>query len=484
LIKCAEISGGRGLAGLYVIATIVVLGGYAALGKGFAYLGIPPFYVAEGLLVLGLVAAVATLRSWSVFGLVVLAWLGLTLVHLAASFPAHGMLAARDAAATGYALFAVFMAGVLRAQPDLMKPILRALGSFALLYPLVALLLVLLTQYGGDRLPRVLGSPVPLLHVKAGDAGVLLCIAVAACVAIHRRVSTPMAALLVLTLLIFALLARASFLSFAAGMAVFLIATCNVLRVWREVFRVVAVATVVMLALHYSDAWLVTERHGRSIEQRVSPTAVVYKFEGVLIGVLGENWRGGETASALGAHLKLHDSNESEQQRITSSTVAWRLSWWRTITEKTLTGERWYRGRGLGVNLADEDGFQVTSDGSLRSPHNIFMSHLAWTGLPGVLMFVAVLGVWVYTVAGATWHAAKTGRRDWQLLLAVALAGWSAALVNACFDVYLEGPMGAVWFWSLSGVGLAAASLARDWRHPPLLDDRCEPRNSRTPPRA
>ncbi len=31
---------------------------------------------------------------------------------------------------------------------------------------------------------------------------------------------------------------------------------------------------------------------------------------------------------------------------------------------------------------------------------------------------------------------------------------WVAFNVNAAFDVYLEGPQGGIWFWSMFGVGL------------------------------
>ncbi len=35
-------------------------------------------------------------------------------------------------------------------------------------------------------------------------------------------------------------------------------------------------------------------------------------------------------------------------------------------------------------------------------------------------------------------------------------------MVNATFDVYLEGPMGALWYWTVFGIGIAAAQIYRD----------------------
>ena len=49
-------------------------------------------------------------------------------------------------------------------------------------------------------------------------------------------------------------------------------------------------------------------------------------------------------------------------------------------------------------------------------------------------------------------------RRDdaWYGVFLFLMAYFIAALVNASFDVYLEGPMGGIWFWCLYGIGLAA----------------------------
>jgi hypothetical protein len=45
-------------------------------------------------------------------------------------------------------------------------------------------------------------------------------------------------------------------------------------------------------------------------------------------------------------------------------------------------------------------------------------------------MFIASVGVWL-------------------------LAIWLAMMTNTSFDVYLEGPQGGIWFWSVVGFALA-----------------------------
>jgi hypothetical protein len=60
-------------------------------------------------------------------------------------------------------------------------------------------------------------------------------------------------------------------------------------------------------------------------------------------------------------------------------------------------------------------------------------------------------------------------------MLIVILAYWLAMLVNASFDVYLEGPQGGIWFWSVFGLGLAAARLSADAGNDSGGEDSAEP---------
>ena len=61
------------------------------------------------------------------------------------------------------------------------------------------------------------------------------------------------------------------------------------------------------------------------------------------------------------------------------STKKWRVDWWNKIEQYSLYGPYRWTGKGFGVNLAEDDGFQVLTDNSLRSPHNAHMNILrAW----------------------------------------------------------------------------------------------------------
>jgi hypothetical protein len=136
-----------------------------------------------------------------------------------------------------------------------------------------------------------------------------------------------------------------------------------------------------------------------------------------------------------------------------------RLAWWGKIVDYTVFGKNFWSGKGFGVNLADDDGFQSTSDHSLRSPHNSEMTVLARMGVPGLLLWVLLQGAFGIGLLRAALAHRRAG--DWQL---AALSGWIfaywvAMLVDTSFDPYLEGPQGGIWFWVIFGLGLVVMSL-------------------------
>ena len=66
------------------------------------------------------------------------------------------------------------------------------------------------------------------------------------------------------------------------------------------------------------------------------------------------------------------------------NTKQWRLEWWATIVDYTIYGDYFWEGKGFGINLADDDGFQVNlEDHSLRSPHNGHLTILRGRASPG-----------------------------------------------------------------------------------------------------
>ena len=144
------------------------------------------------------------------------------------------------------------------------------------------------------------------------------------------------------------------------------------------------------------------------------------------------------------------------------ATKEWRLEWWSDIFDYTLCGKYFWTGKGFGINLADDDGYQVEEDNTLRNPHNGHLGMLARAGVPGLLLWVLVQGSWAVGVFAAYRRSVRLGQERWTQLFFVLLAYWIAFMINTSFDVYLEGPMGGVWYWSVYGVGLGALAVHRE----------------------
>jgi hypothetical protein len=144
-------------------------------------------------------------------------------------------------------------------------------------------------------------------------------------------------------------------------------------------------------------------------------------------------------------------------------TRRWRLAWWDTIIDYTVDGPYFWTGKGFGINLADDDGFQVGdvgTDSTLRAPHNGHIEILARMGVPGIVLWFLLNAVWLLAVLTALVQARRVRDDRRAGILAWLVVLWGAALVNASFDVYLEGPHGGIWFWAVVGLGIALARQA------------------------
>jgi hypothetical protein len=123
--------------------------------------------------------------------------------------------------------------------------------------------------------------------------------------------------------------------------------------------------------------------------------------------------------------------------------VVWRLVWWAKIIDYSFSSPKFFIGKGLGMNLATDDDI-ITLDDSLRSPHNF---HLNIMSRFGVLLFM----IWTYFLIQLLKPLFKKQLQGKRLLIGCILL---AFLLNASFDVFLEGPMGAFPFWTWMGLYL------------------------------
>jgi hypothetical protein len=417
-----------------VALVTVLLTGYAFCGRGFAYLGRPPIYVGEIALVLACIIGLTagtfrpTVRAAGLPLLVFMAWSALRTVP---GIVTYGLDALRDAAVWGYALFALALAGALVRLGDV-RGFIR--WYRVLLTPLLVWFFLLgLVRAFNPHFEFPAGpAGVPLVVLKPGDTAVHLSgIAAFLALRLHRLPCErpprtwlrdwQLWALWTGCFLLHGSQNRGGLLGLLTSL-LFLSALLHK-GTWTKPAALLAIVVAAFTAFEFEIP--------AGLQRKATPEQIV------------ENLR-----SVAG----------SDDPRL-EGTRRWRLQWWRTILGYTVQGEYFWIGKGFGSNLADEDGFQVTRDRSLRSPHNGHLTILARTGVPGFVLWWTFLTAHGIMLVRSARQAKDNGDTIRSKLFLWLLTYSIAATINAASDVYLEGPQGGIWFWCLIGVARALFSL-------------------------
>jgi O-antigen ligase len=105
----------------------------------------------------------------------------------------------------------------------------------------------------------------------------------------------------------------------------------------------------------------------------------------------------------------------------------------------------------VNYGLWGDDSFNV------RSPHSIFFTMFGRLGFAGLLALLALSSAMVGEILEVTRNIRQDRRRLGRADLAA--LGWLSVawvvFISSWFGVVLEGPMGAVIFWSALGIGNA-----------------------------
>jgi O-Antigen ligase len=143
---------------------------------------------------------------------------------------------------------------------------------------------------------------------------------------------------------------------------------------------------------------------------------------------------------------------EREEQGYLSDNNRFRIVWWMEVA-KEVADKAPLTGLGFGHDLSrnflrayDQD---LGESFSARSPHSIVFTALGRMGVIGLVSFIAIAGSMVLATMRAIRKPGGEGTE--------ALGWWSATwalMVSSCFGVVLEGPMGAVLFWTLLGIAV------------------------------
>lgn len=411
---------------LHVVGCLLI--GYAILDKGFAYFGVAPIYVGEMVLAIGIFSllmgsvSARVVKSPMVWALMLMCLWGLlrTLPYL----DTYGILAIRDSVIWLYALYAIFVAGALLKSQSL-NLVPRWYGAFFPWFLVLAPVAFIITEKFLYAVPNFPGTQTPIIWMKAGDMSVHLAgVATFMGLGLHRYVwkrQSNIKEFVLWSILAFDIIAAGSR---NRGGFLAVIVACLVMMLFKPMNRmnrfIVPGLLILMLALVFDLRIPVGGGRDISVQQ-------------ILTNV----------QSVVG---------KSEKESL-EGTVSWRLAWWQRIKDDTILGDHFWLGRGFGVDLASIGGFE---DGTgNRSPHNAHLTILARSGVPGMVLWLVFLGVVGASLTQGYFRAQAAGLDVLAKLNVWVLCYWTAYLVNASFDVYLEGPQGGIWFWCVTGFAIA-----------------------------
>lgn len=432
---CAARSGRSGDA--YLVLLSAVLLGYAMLGKGFAYLGLPPLYIGEIAFLIGIVIFWRSRCFASVLttppALLLAATMAWVLVRTLPYISDYGFDALRDSVVVMYGGFAFILIALLLEDRRRIHVILRYYNVFLGIYVPVSALILLFQRYNGDYIPNVPGTNIPLLKVSPGDPAVHLCGAVVFALAGLRKITPVWILIAYPSLAMVASISRGPLL---ASLLPIMFATL-VLGKLRQVIRVSLIGLTIFGVIYAVEPAFTTYAEAEhSWERPVSTRQIVENVISIV-------------------------SPSGEQ---TEGTKEWRLRWWDIIIEDTIFGSHFWTGRGFGLNLGDADGFEDTDHPDLpplRSPHNVHMTMLARAGVPGAVLWFAFIASWFTMLMQAMRLARRRMQAEWAGLFVFIGCYVMSVIINATFDVGLEGPMQGVWFWSLIGFGIGSVMVYR-----------------------
>jgi hypothetical protein len=420
----------------YLVLLGGVLAGYALMGKGFAYLGVPPIYVGEVAFLAGiavflrsgcLIASLTTLPSLLLAAMMI--WV---LLRTLPFVNEYGLEALRDSVLIIYGGFAFIVVALLLEDSRRLNAIIRYYAAFLGVFVPVIPFLFAFSRYMQDSIPHVPGTTVQLVLIGSGEVPVHLAGAVVFVLAGFRRATPLWIGLIVVALLMVSANTRGGTLAFVVPVAVAALMLGKV----RELATVLVAGLLILAAAYSIESTFTGDREeGTTVERQLSTRQIVANVESIL----------------------------GHSDRTLESSKTWRLQWWDTILKDTVFGAHFWTGRGFGLNLADADGFASDRKAGerLRSPHNVHMTILARAGVPGLALWIVFLTSWLGMIANAVLTARRRRHGEWSGLFLFIGCYAMSCVINATFDVALEGPVQGIWFWCLIGFGIGSVMIYR-----------------------
>ena len=166
----------------------------------------------------------------------------------------------------------------------------------------------------------------------------------------------------------------------------------------------------------------------------------------------GPATRGGSisTRNLVGRALAAVDrdlaSELSDDVDLYAGTVSWRQDWWQAIVRKTHSSpNRAIFGPGYGYPIWELHPVKLVEE-RLRTPHNVYVYALGYTGWLGVAIFLTFQA----SLAVVLWKVYRTTGQ------AFGICYWLMIMVWGFFDPIFETPYRAIPFFLLTGMAAAA----------------------------
>lgn len=421
---------------------ILVYFGYLALGKGFAYAGVPPLFVGEISLAF-LIAALARPNTSLPTGLasrILLLFVGLGICQITYDLVSRGVSPLESVRGfalvyyTAYAYATFILLARWSTTHGVEQTALRLediLNRAMIPVLLIILVLTASTIVNVPFAPVWPISGVPILYTKPTDIGVSLAI---------------------LFPVTFAARSIRSQHALSARLIWLLTATLAITK-----SRAALLAIVAAVLCTYGAQILVWIR----IMVSVGMAFLLLSISGLRLNVGGREL----SSRALVAAVASLVSSEQVGTGNYSDTRSWRSDWWAQIWHDATTKGMVISGHGWGDNLAERyhvlTSIAASDPRALRLPHSIFFSLLGRAGIvTAVLFFAAIAATLVFprnrppTALG--------------LIDVTARAGVCAAVIIGITDVYIESPQGGIVLWVNVGVLWWIKSVASDRRQPTL----------------
>lgn len=404
----------------------LILIGYILGNRSFAQLSLTsglPLLPAEAALACGLVFLVYRGARSQLKGIAtepvafaVVAWIALGSARIWPDFQRFGFMAVRDYAVVYYGLF-FFLARALASHPPSLRLMKRAvIGALALL---PAAFLTLSHHRAGYWIPEGM-----LIFYKDD--------------------------------IVAALLVTGVFISFVRLEG----------RPWRQTAAVAALQAVLVgiqssraaiVALGLSSVWWCIARRWAYVRMQtiILTSAALLLATGAFVNAgVRSSGRLEEITQRIVSITDISGraTYGNEELGYLSDNNRFRMIWWRQVAKEVFETSP-VLGLGFGYDLSR--GFVRAYDQDFgenfgaRSPHSILFTALGRMGLVGLIAWLAI----AVSMAIATLRAVRTPGRDGLEALGWWSATW-ALMVSACFGVVLEGPMGAVLFWTLLGIAV------------------------------